>query len=77
MAIAVRIRYYEIFGNRDIRPLLDRVNITETTFTDAIDNFSTVVITFELATLAAVIYSITIMAPRKVHRVFTYVVSNV
>ncbi|CAC5380744.1 unnamed protein product [Mytilus coruscus] len=61
LCLAINIRYDKVFGNSDIQEIFSRINVTDHTFTRAINIFSIVTVTFSSVSIAVVIFSIVVI----------------
>ncbi|XP_052066427.1 uncharacterized protein LOC127706054 [Mytilus californianus] len=62
LCLAINIRYDKVFGNSDIQDIFSRINVTDHTFTRAVNIFSIVTVTFSSVSISVVIFSIFVMA---------------
>ncbi|CAG2245122.1 unnamed protein product [Mytilus edulis] len=76
LCLAINIRYDKVFGNSDIRDIFSRINITNHTFSRAINIFFIVTVAFSSVSIAVVILSIVFMILSKWKSVLHFVVSS-
>lgn len=76
LCLAINIRYDKVFGNSDIEDIFSRLNVTDHTFSRAINIFSIVTVTFSSVSIAVVIFSIVVMAVQKWKSVLNIVVNS-
>ncbi|VDI36251.1 Hypothetical predicted protein [Mytilus galloprovincialis] len=65
LCLSINIRYDKVFGNSDIEDIFSRLNVSDHTFSRAINIFSIVTVTFSSVSIAVVIFSIVVMAVQK------------
>ncbi|XP_052066419.1 uncharacterized protein LOC127706052 isoform X1 [Mytilus californianus] len=65
LCLAINIRYDKVFGNLDIQDIFARINVTDHTFSRAINIFFIVTVTFSSLSIATVILSIIAMISPK------------
>ncbi|XP_076116463.1 uncharacterized protein LOC143083940 [Mytilus galloprovincialis] len=77
LCLAINIRYDKVFGNSDIEDIFSRLNVTDHTFSRAINIFSIVTVTFSSVSIAVVIFSIVVMAVQKWKSVLNIVTAGI
>ncbi|XP_076116832.1 uncharacterized protein LOC143084305 [Mytilus galloprovincialis] len=73
LCLAINIRFDKVFGNSDIQELFSEINISNHTFTSAINTFSIVTVTFSSLSIAVVIFSYVVMAIPKWKSILSFV----
>ncbi|CAC5398196.1 unnamed protein product [Mytilus coruscus] len=76
LCLAINIRYDKVFGNLDIQDIFARINVTDHTFSRAINIFFIVTVTFSSLSIATVILSIVAMISPKWKSVLHFVAAG-